>query len=205
VQKYGAANIRIQIVNCESEQAAFELEKIYIKQLRESGAELVNMTDGGEGTSGLTRGPLTKERKKKISEANKGNTFRRGSTHTPEAKEKMRTAHAGRVLTEKQKTAAVGNSYRKGAKHTDEAKEKNRIAHLGIKQSAETIEKRRVKLKKPRQSKNAITGVYWYKPSCKWLATVRHDGKTKHLGYFDCYFEACCARKSAEILVYGIN
>jgi len=163
VQKYGAENIVVEKTLALSDEDALRLECIYIKQLKEQGYKLCNLTDGGEGVSGYVR---TDEEKKKNSERKKGNTYRRGSTHT------------------------------------EEAKEKNRQAHLGKKHTSETIKKRATKLIKPRKCKNGIAMVYWYKNGSCWVAKINIKGHMKHLGYFDNYFDACCARKSAEVDVY---
>lgn len=48
--------------------------------------------------------------------------------------------------------------------------------------------------KKP---KNGIFGIC--KWNGKWKAQIGHENKMLHLGYYEDYFEACCARKSAEI------
>jgi hypothetical protein len=48
IAKYGAENIKVEILPCESEAGAFALEKKLISEL----PGLVNMTDGGEGASG---------------------------------------------------------------------------------------------------------------------------------------------------------
>lgn len=103
VAKYGRQNIIIEIINCINESQAFDLEKIYIKQLKNDGVMLVNLTDGGEGCAGLKRGPQSPEHKRKNGDARKGNTYRRGSKHTPEAIEKMRQAKLGKKFTEEQR------------------------------------------------------------------------------------------------------
>ena len=103
VAKYGRHNIIVEIVNCVNESQAFDLEKIYIKQFKHSGVCLVNLTDGGEGTSGLIRGEQSEQHKHKNANAKRGNTFRRGSKHTPESIEKMRQAHSGKRMTDAQK------------------------------------------------------------------------------------------------------
>lgn len=105
VAKYGKNNIIVEIINCVSESQAFDLEKVYIKQLRDAGICLVNLTDGGEGVTGLVRGTPTPDHKRKNANAKRGNTFRRGSTHAPESIEKMRQAHLGKTMTDAQKTA----------------------------------------------------------------------------------------------------
>lgn len=163
VKKYGPANIIVELVNCLSEKDAFDLEKIYIKQLRDQGIGLCNLTDGGEGVGGFKR---SEQHKLINSISKKGNTYRLGSTHT------------------------------------EKAKEKNRLAHLGKKNSQETIAKRSAKLIKPRKSKNGISMVYWYKSNNCWVAKISIKGKSKHLGYFENYLDACAARKSAELDVY---
>lgn len=103
VAKHGKHNIIVEIINCMDEQQAFQMEKAYIKQLRNDGVRLVNLTDGGEGCSGLKRGAQTAEHKRKNAEAKRGNTFRRGSTHAPESIEKMRTVKIGKRMTDEQK------------------------------------------------------------------------------------------------------
>lgn len=54
-------------------------------------------------------------------------------------------------------------------------------------------------------NKTGISGVSWDKSNNKWRVNI-DNGKTINLGrYFD-FFEACCARKSAEVeFGYHIN
>jgi hypothetical protein len=47
-------------------------------------------------------------------------------------------------------------------------------------------------------NKSGVIGVYFKKESQSWHATIR-DIKPVHIGYFKDFFEACCARKSAEV------
>ena len=49
-----------------------------------------------------------------------------------------------------------------------------------------------------RANKSGVCGVIWYKPTNKWMANIKENGKLVNLGYFYDFFEACCARKSAE-------
>lgn len=49
LNKYGTQNVTVELIPCESEQAAFELEVRTIREQREAGADLANFTDGGEG------------------------------------------------------------------------------------------------------------------------------------------------------------
>lgn len=52
VAKYGRENIKVKVIPCLDEHEAFFLERLQIKIARRNGVELVNLTDGGEGTSG---------------------------------------------------------------------------------------------------------------------------------------------------------
>ena len=49
-----------------------------------------------------------------------------------------------------------------------------------------------------KKSKTGITGVGWYKARSKWTARLTVNRSTCNLGYFNDFFEACCARKSKE-------
>lgn len=60
---------------------------------------------------------------------------------------------------------------------------------------------------KPEQGRNrrpakvgasGIVGVYWFKPSRKWMASIKHNGRAVHLGYFDDIDAAANARRNAE-------
>lgn len=70
VQKYDAKNIEVDFVLCESEQAVLDLEQALIADLRGIGAELTNLTAGGEGTSGYKFSPESKARIGEVSRAN---------------------------------------------------------------------------------------------------------------------------------------
>lgn len=80
LKRYGRSNYWNNIVNKAgyksvivgselSEQQAFDMEKELIEFLREEGVTLCNMTDGGEGSSGLLH---TEEQKRKIGDAQRG-------------------------------------------------------------------------------------------------------------------------------------
>lgn len=47
-------------------------------------------------------------------------------------------------------------------------------------------------------NKSGVNGVVWYPPSQKWQASIAHDKKTIHLGYFSDIECAKKARKEAE-------
>lgn len=52
VEKYGRDAIEVELIACESEDAAFSLEIETINNLRLRGERIVNITNGGEGASG---------------------------------------------------------------------------------------------------------------------------------------------------------
>lgn len=47
-------------------------------------------------------------------------------------------------------------------------------------------------------SKSGVIGVAWCNDRSNWRAYIGSGGIAKNLGRFDDFFEACCARKSAE-------
>lgn len=62
ISKYGAENIIVEIILCESEKSAFEREVFLIAHLRLEGYALANQTEGGEGVSGLKHSIETKKK-----------------------------------------------------------------------------------------------------------------------------------------------
>ena len=52
--------------------------------------------------------------------------------------------------------------------------------------------------RKPSDNTSGVVGVYWDKYYGKWLASLNHNGKRINLGRFVYWFDAVCARKSAE-------
>lgn len=133
--------ILVQEFLCEED--AFFAEKFLISYYGRSniGAGcLRNLTDGGEGTSGAVRKPLTEDVKRKISEALTGiPTGRKPSS------EQLRKAALGRVGNKnclgRNMSAATRTALRKanfGRKLSEETKAKMRAAHLGIRHTEET-------------------------------------------------------------------
>jgi len=140
VSKHGHQNIGVFIFPCESEQQAIADEIQQIAQLRAEGYALCNLTDGGDGISGLRHSEQTK---KKMSLAALGkmhsletrlkiSTAKRNPTDT--ARANISAAKIGRkrppfsaIHRERMALKALGNQRGVGNKST-----------LGQKASAET-------------------------------------------------------------------
>ena len=118
VTKHGQKNILVKEIECSSENIAFDLEAGLIKCLRRMGYELVNRTNGGEGSTGLI---WTKEGRAKISAALTGKP---GRPWTLEAKAKVGAANKGKKRTQEQRAKMV----RKNKVVSQETKEKLRAA-----------------------------------------------------------------------------
>lgn len=171
VAKYGKKNILIEIINCVNESQAFDLEKIYIKQIRDSGIKLVNLTDGGEGHSGFKQNNQTKQKR-----AQKLKDFY--------ASEK------GKMVNQEL------NKHRIGRKNTDEAKQKMRNATKGKPKSKAHIESlSKCHFGKPKKGHGiGLAGVNWVKNDKKWKVVSQFLGKSTFHGYFDNLLDAAACR-----------
>lgn len=127
--KYG---VEILVFPRSTEKEAIADEIRWIKTLREAGMRLVNLTDGGDGTSGWIPSQETRE---KLSAANKGRVI------TPEWREKMSKAHKERPHSEQHRANLAAANAR------PEVREKRSIISTGRTPSAETRMKLSAKLK----------------------------------------------------------
>lgn len=78
--------------------------------------------------------------------------------------------------------------------HVNHIRCDNRLVNLRL----VTQEENRKNISRQKNNTSGITGVYWDKSRGKWHVQIKLNGKTRGLGRFDDFFEACCARKSAE-------
>ena len=76
----------------------------------------------------------------------------------------------------------------------------NRIANLRDVSTQENLKNQKM----PSHNTSGVCGVYWNKPTQKWLASISINGKNKHIGLFGDIEEAKAARKAAEIQ-YGYH
>lgn len=70
----------------------------------------------------------------------------------------------------------------------------NRWCNLRPANSTENMQNKR----RYRNNTSGVTGVNWHRSRQKWQSTIRLHGTLTHLGRYDDWFEAVCARKSAE-------
>ena len=74
----------------------------------------------------------------------------------------------------------------------------NRLCNLRLVTKAENAKNRRP----TKTSVSGLNGVVWRNDSMKWRSFIRYNNALMHLGSFEDFFEAVCARKSAEARIY---
>ena len=140
------------IHNDVSWDEACELEKhlIFLFGRKNLGlGNLVNMTDGGEGTIGRT---LSENTRKKISARNKGKTsHNKGKTLSDEHKRKIGIANKGKIMSDEQKQNL--SEINTGKTHTEET---------------------RKKLSLFQRNKEGVKGYYFDKRDKKYYARIRY-------------------------------
>ena len=137
INKSGAENIEVGVMHCSDEATAFDLEIGLIKCLRRMGVKLTNLTDGGEGVTGVRH---SEEVRLEMSKT------RRGRSHSEDTKAKMSDGRRGekngfhgkshsdetkRKISEAKK--ANPNHYWAGKTRSEEDRKKMSIAHKGRK------------------------------------------------------------------------
>lgn len=162
VAKYGfVAEIVKQDLTFEEANAA---EIGLIKELREQGCELCNLTDGGEGTKGWKKTPEQIEHHRKVTtglkRSEESKAKMRGRTFSEEALQRIGAAHTGKVASEE--TRRKMSEAKKGKVLSDEHKAKIGAYHKGKSHrkgavvSEETKRKTSETLKKTLAAKKAM-------------------------------------------------
>lgn len=95
LNKYGEANVLVGKMECSTEEIAFDLERGLIKRLRKMGVGIVNLTDGGDGTSGAVRSPETRA---KMAAGKIGNQWNVGRKYSLETKIKKSRSMGGSAV-----------------------------------------------------------------------------------------------------------
>jgi hypothetical protein len=146
VNKAGGFDHRVVCID-QSEELMLLAEIEKINQLRMLGVTLVNLTDGGQGITGLKH---SEQSKRLMSEKLKGKSHK----HTPESIEKIRQANTGVVFSEERKDKlrlkALGRKMpthvreilseaMKFFKQSEETKEHLRQVNLGRKHTPEAL------------------------------------------------------------------
>ena len=126
-----------------TEKEAFDLEMLTIKQYKEQGIPLTNMTDGGEGLSGivvseetrkklsLIRSNISEETREKLRIARKGKKPGLGKKQTPESNLKRSLSLKGRKKpprTEEHKRK-IGEAVSKSFNKKKELQQLNRVSN----------------------------------------------------------------------------
>lgn len=83
--------------------------------------------------------------------------------------------------------------------HIDGNPSNNRLDNL----RAATIKQNARNVKTPKNNTSGVKGVYFHKAINKWTASVKIEGRLKHLGVFEAMEDAISARKLAACSAYG--
>lgn len=89
------------------------------------------------------------------------------------------------------------NDYHCEVDHKNGIRDDNRFKNL--RKASSTINNRN--RAKHRNNKSGITGVCWIKRCKSWQVTII----SKRVGFSKDFFEACCMRKSAELVIGGFT
>ena len=108
VAKYGKPNVQI-LANWDTEEEAFSHEILLIDCFKELGHKLCNLSNGGEGPSGLKH---SEESKEKMRIANMGNKHALGHEVSQESRKLMGADKIGRPTSARQK--AIASKVHKG-------------------------------------------------------------------------------------------
>jgi hypothetical protein len=78
--------------------------------------------------------------------------------------------------------------------HIDGNRSNNRLANL----REVTPQQNTRNSARRKDNKTGAVGVYWFRRTRRWCASITVAGKQRHLGYFGSFTEAAAARKAAE-------
>jgi hypothetical protein len=155
---------------------------------------LVNMTDGGQGSLGLK---ISEETREKMSKAQKGeNNPNFGKTLSEEHRQKISEGKKGSIVSEETRHK-IGKKH-KGKILTEETREKMSKAQKGKTYSEETREK----MREGGKCRKGVKGYYFNKANKKWIAKILVGVKHIYLGSFDTPEEASEAYQKARLIYF---
>jgi hypothetical protein len=179
-----------------TEGAAFDLERAEISKWgRKNNATgiLANLTDGGEGTSGLIH---SSETRAKMSANRSGKGI--GLEPSEETRRKLRASSALRDASYRQKLSAATIGIPKSQEHRSKMR-----AYHGDRPSEHqnkiTLANRML------PSRDGFKGVTYTKTRNRWRARIRTDDACTFLGYFALPEEAAKAYDRAAIVAWGVG
>jgi hypothetical protein len=83
--------------------------------------------------------------------------------------------------------------------HINCVKDDNRLANLRVATTAQN----RANARKSSNNTSGFKGVVWHRKMCRWMAGIKVNGRSLHLGYFDCPAEAHTAYVKAAKEHFG--
>lgn len=165
VEKDGKENINIEIIKCNDEKSAFNLEIRWIAIFKSDGYILCNKTDGGDGVSGYKQ---SEEHKSKISKAHKGKKLSEehkaklsisgkgyGQALSEETKLKISKANKGKKRSEETKRK-ISEIKKKEKRRPRKCSEQEKIRLKNLRKGSKASEETKLKLSKSKKEKNKV-------------------------------------------------
>lgn len=189
---------------CKNEELCNFSEKFYIKlfgRADKNSGNLVNSTDGGEGTPGKI---LTQETKNKIGKSNKGKTL--GRKASEQEKEIRRIAYKNIPEEIKKQTGKKISEANFGRKHSIQAKLNMSAAQYERDAPTQTtknkISKTLLGFKNPNSSSKYIGVSYIDNKNKLWRATIQFNRKGIIIGHFKEEIHAAVAYNIKSLELY---
>jgi predicted GIY-YIG superfamily endonuclease len=176
---------------------------------------LVNGTDGGEGTLGWMPSDEQRDRMSKLLKGRPGT--RTGMVNSPETRKKISESNKGHAawnkgieMPEEQKQKLSDSkkgkpAWNKGIPMTDEQKERLSISKK--ENMTDEIRENMSEVRRGRKGKNGITskyvGVDFHKSDKKWRGSISYLGKKYYLGSYNTEEEAAISYDKKSIELFG--